>query len=560
MYQGECSMSRIKFSPLYSVLSGSTLTYVGAIPAPMKKEMERTLQEGEKLFEMRKINMSKKEIYMLAHGRNFELEAISSWFELFPPTNPPASLLEYFDIGIFSIRDKLPRDYYCLERGGIMYCLGYFTELQALILSGHLKGKCYKFNPIPEHIDLGNSDGKFDPMDVILKLFADFYNSQEEKDQNKKQIPTKSEMRKVRDYQRRCLILDKIIENEKNGSKHSQRYIAKICDASVGLVNKIANAYRARPNLSYADLGEKPRGPKPNPYSKIPKEIFDELVQVLQTFGPYDVGIQAYSWRASKILDYLEGKGIHVSLAYFYKFCQKMGLTSKAATRKNPKQDDEAVDYFTTEGFREIVKRAIKENREVVFSDETAIMLDSHLRGYSLRNTPSICSYNQSMGHSTHSLCTFIGLNGFFITFMHEGSLTTEDFLYYIEKIMKKNPRKKFLFILDNAKIHASKEAYEWYLDHEKFCLVRFIPQYAPKLNVVEYFNNLLKDELKDMRGLKNEEIVRNAARICKEYNDKAADRVEKINSLFLKEECSYAKKIYDEVYNELALNGEANA
>ena len=561
-------MSCAQVAPLYAVRSGSTVTFVGPMALETAYAMNRTLHGGEKLFTVKSIDFSYKQLFEIA---SFEKNFSSK-----------SSVIDFPDS--LNINDPIIScgnltDCYCIEYKGVMQVLGYCSEDIARLIAQHFHTEYYKFDPNPQHIDLGDNFGTYDLINEILRLYLNgsTQSNREEttnirkKTKNKKNdydpnavkktiVPTKSEIRMINDFQRRCRVLDLIRDDDIVGHGYSQRTMAKMTNASVGLVNKIMALYRENPNLTYDDLGEKPRGPKPNPYSKITKDEFDELVEVLQTKGPMDVGIESCAWKAADVITYLEQKNIHVSLSYFYKFCQKVGLTSKAATRKNPRQDDKKVDFFVTEGFREIAKLALEENREVVSVDEMGLMVDHKLRGYSLRNTPTICSYDPSMEHSTHSICTFIGLNGFFRTFIYEGSLTTEGFIEFLEIIKEKYKGKKFLFIMDNAKIHASKEAYNWYLENEKFCLVRFLPPYAPKLNVVEFFNNLFKQDLRTNCTTQKNSIVERAYLLCDKYNAKGSVEIAKINSLFSKKECSYIKKIYDEVYNELKLNSAANA
>ena len=116
---------------------------------------------------------------------------------------------------------------------------------------------------------------------------------------------------------------------------------------------------------------------------------------------------------------------------------------------------------------------------------------------------------------------------------------------------------------MDNAKIHASQEAYDWYLENEKFCLLRFLPPYAPKLNLVESFNNLFKQDLRTKCTTQKNSIVEKSYLLCDKYNPRESLAMEKINSLFFKKECRlyrYLKKIYDDVCNELKLKSAANA
>lgn len=349
-------------------------------------------------------------------------------------------------------------------------------------------------------------------------------------------------------FEKRCRILAIIKRNEIEGMGLYQYQIAKMAHASTGLVSEIYTLYKCNNNLTEDDLWWSSLGRKPNNFSKISEEIYNELCELLNTKGPMEVGIPAFSWTAKAIIHFLKRYDINVTPSYIYRFCRKLHLTSKFATRKNPKQDDEKVLIFTTEGFKSICEIAKEERREIIFVDQCHVEVHHRFTGYSLANTPTICSYDASLAHSCLSICSFIGVNGYFRSFTIQGSFNSENLIKCLNTIKNENKGKKFIFIMDNSPVHTSNESFIWYMLHEKFCKVYYLPPYSPKLNVVEFYNNIFKTELKEIGLMTNSEMLERAESIVKKYNSNSTVTKDKILSLFSKKECSYIKTIYLQV------------
>ena len=100
---------------------------------------------------------------------------------------------------------------------------------------------------------------------------------------------------------------------------------------------------------------------------------------------------------------------------------------------------------------------------------------------------------------------------------------------------------------MDNSPVHTSYETLGWLMQNKKFFKYDFLPRYCPRMNVVEFFNNIIKNKLKKNGRIKIKEVINTVDELCKQYNSRSKEVVEEIKSLFLKEECSYIKTIYDE-------------
>ena len=281
----------------------------------------------------------------------------------------------------------------------------------------------------------------------------------------------------------KCLILDYL-----RYSDLKQCEIAKLLGVDPKTVRTIQKKLVENPNLTYDDLVEKQHGPQKNDFTKI-SEASWKAFEVACKSLPRDFGLPYAGWGTKAICDYFRKvHGIKVTRAYLRYYLRKRNYTCKVGQRKNPKKDQEKVDRFLAIDYEQALKEA-KENGEcVVFEDEMYVQQGYGNGSYSLCNTRSVTSYNQSAKHTNHSLITFIGIDGFFEIFIVEEAIDSGWMLFHLKKIKNKYPEKKFLIFMDNCSIHKSKDIRTW-LNRKNggkgFIRIAYLPEYCPDMNVV---------------------------------------------------------------------------
>ena len=367
----------------------------------------------------------------------------------------------------------------------------------------------------------------------------------------------KSTVNRVLRWKKRCNILDCIIDNAINAFGKTQKQIASETEASIGLVNKINSWYVYDNNITHDDLWENIRGKKPNTFKVIPCDVYQELCQLMCTKSPVEVGLNFFSWSACAIYFYLKTKNLNVKLSYIYDWCRRVGLSSKFASRKNAKENINEIEYFINEKYPEICRQALVNNTLILFLDECHVAIDHHFEGYSPINTDTIGAYDTSLEHSSYTIVTFMGLNGFIRIFHIKGTFDSGKLTDCLTDLKKELKGKNIHIIMDNSPIHTSYESFGGFADNCNQFQFDFLPRYCPRMNPVEFFNNIYKKELKKNSVLAEAQVVNKSKNICNKYNS-ADDRVkEEIQCLFLKEECAYSSNIYDEMCVTF-LNGSA--
>ena len=555
----------------YGTLEGGIVFSLGLMTKDMAREMSSYSKDRKSL---RRIDLSsfpegKSKSFFECFSPYADIDCHATIFNRYVHTHcydkkVYDSIWENFGLNFHECNDNLTvskiftqnNEFYCCIYHNTYKLIGYMTREDAeriAIENGCNKNEVYVLDNLYELSEEFNDYCEFDPVSelYILNLEKNGYKVNED-------MPNKMMSQYAIDiYKKRCRILALIKYNDIFGLGLCQYEIAKQTNSSTGLVSKINTLYSYNNQIDCRDLWWSDLGRKPQKFNRISEDVFNELCELFSTKGPLELNIPFRSWSAKAILYFLKLRNIDVPLSYIYRFCKKTHLTSKFGTRKNPKQDDSKVLIFTTEGFKRICEVSKNENREIVFIDQCHIQIDHRSKGYSLVNTPTICSYDQSLAHSNYTICTFIGINGFFKSIMIKGAFTSEKLIDCLLTIRRENKNKKFCFIMDNSPVHTSLEACNWYFSNKKFCSVYYLPPYAPKLNVVEFWNNVFKEELKKSGVITNQEMVEFAEQCINRYNSKSDTESKIIKALFLKKECSYIKTIYDQVNNESDLHNE---
>ena len=371
----------------------------------------------------------------------------------------------------------------------------------------------------------------------LMKRFDSFINQANDES---KHIPNMKVVRMVQRWMIRCKTLNLVKKNDVECLGLTQREMADQLNVSTYMVNLISQLYNFNNNIKHVDLWEKKRGPKVGIGNKISKELLLKIIDIIENIGPIEKEINSFAWSASAIVELLKKEGVDVNEKYIYYLFRKLHITSKFMTRKNPKQCDSLVAHYKSSIIREVLKNAKKDGYTILYCDECHIQISHRTKGYAMANNRSIGSYDPRVGHSNYSICTFIGLDGFIRVFIIEGTFNSDKFIECLEQLKKENPNKKFHIIMDNSPVHQSTQSMAWLLTHKKFYTFSFLPPYAPKLNVVEFFNNTFKQELKEDAVLNTSSMIKRAYDICDKYNSNTEEIKDKIKSLYNNKECNY--------------------
>ena len=142
--------------------------------------------------------------------------------------------------------------------------------------------------------------------------------------------------------------------------------------------------------------------------------------------------------------------------------------------------------------FIKTISRLLKLDYELVFLDESKIELNNdHLRCWRKKNETI---YFNNGGNSKLNIIMAIGKDKVYSIKMNKENTSTEiyiDFLKQLNEELKKEQKKKFVIILDNLKVHKTKEAISYCIS-QKMNLLFNIP-YQSVFNTIELCFRVIK-------------------------------------------------------------------
>jgi transposase len=210
-------------------------------------------------------------------------------------------------------------------------------------------------------------------------------------------------------------------------------------------------------------------------------------------------------------------------------YLRRWGFTPQRPAKSSYKQSSEAVARWITEDYPKISQVCKSEKGEIHWLDETGIRSDDYGgRSYSPRgDTPVRKVSGQRFSTNMISTVTNQGKLRFML---YDETLTGKVLVTFLGRLIRESKGKKIFLILDNHRVHNSKAVREWIdkknEDHnreaEKLGQVRkkaplielfFLPTYAPQYNPTEYFNNDIKEKLRQGKTAKNKEELKKSTR-----------------------------------------------
>jgi transposase len=95
---------------------------------------------------------------------------------------------------------------------------------------------------------------------------------------------------------------------------------------------------------------------------------------------------------------------------------------------------------------------------------------------------------------------------------MYRETMTSTLLIKYMSRLVKDAGRKVFL-ILDNLRVHHSKQVKKWLVDHKEELEVFYLPSYSPERNPDEYLNGNLKTKVHSGQLARSQKSIENKVR-----------------------------------------------
>lgn len=172
-------------------------------------------------------------------------------------------------------------------------------------------------------------------------------------------------------------------------------------------------------------------------------------------------------------------------------YLKRWGFTPQRPVRRAYERNPKAVRKWLDETYPAIHKRAIKEDGEIHWGDETGLRSDDvNGRGYSPRGVTPVRPC-KGTPEKVNMISTVTNLGR--VRFMfYEGGFNADLLIDFMTRLMRET-RKKIFLILDNLRVHHAKKVRAWLEERKDRIEVFYLPSYSPNLNPDEYLNNDLK-------------------------------------------------------------------
>lgn len=208
--------------------------------------------------------------------------------------------------------------------------------------------------------------------------------------------------------------------------------------------------------------------------------------------SPERLGMPHALWTRRAVRDLIRHEyGIDLAERTVGQYLRRWGYTSKRPARHARQQDPDEVEAWLLETYPAIEEQAVRENAEILWTDEVGVAADQH-PGYGYARQGERATMEVPKPHIRVNQISAISNEGTVRFMTYRGALNAAVFLLFLQKLVAAASR-KILLIADRLQAHKTPEVLAWLEEHKDRIEVFYLPAYAPEMNPVEYLNNDMK-------------------------------------------------------------------
>ena len=278
-----------------------------------------------------------------------------------------------------------------------------------------------------------------------------------------------------------------IIRLSRKGMENEK--IAEILDVSLRHVQNTKKQYE---DGGIEAIKPKQRGRRQGEKRTLTPAQESEIQTIIVDKTPEQLRFKECMWSRKNISELIRQKyGIAIPESTLGVYLARWGFSVQRPTKRAYKQDEEKVKSWVESEFPGISERAKTENAEIYFGDETGLQNQSTcLRGYApIGKTPVV---NTEAKHIKINMLSAISNRGKLRFMLYKDSMNADKLIDFMRRLVHDSKKKVFL-ILDNLRVHHSRNVRAWLLEHRDEIEVFYLPPYAPQYNPDELLNSDLK-------------------------------------------------------------------
>jgi len=302
--------------------------------------------------------------------------------------------------------------------------------------------------------------------------------------------------------------------------------------------NTVRNAIKTAEEQGLQALKPKATGRAIGQHRRLSAEQEMHIQRLICKNRPEQLKLSFSLWTRGAVVLLVQQKfGIELPIRTMGEYLKRWGFTPQKPIKRAYEQRPEAVKQWMEGEYPAIAQRARKENAEIHWGDETAVVnTDVRGRGYQPKGQPPV-AYAVGGTRYKLSMISTVTNQGKTRWMIIDEAFNSDRLIEFLDALIKDVDKKIFL-ILDNLRVHHSKPVRAWLVEHKDKIEVFYLPSYSPELNPDERLNADLKYAL----GSRIQVRTRNKLRTATEnHMNMLSENPDRVRSYFNDPKVKYA-------------------
>jgi len=220
-----------------------------------------------------------------------------------------------------------------------------------------------------------------------------------------------------------------------------------------------------------------------------------KIQQLIQDRTPDQLKLSYALWTRQAVSELVEAVyGVKLTVRNTGKYLKRWGFTPQRPLKKAYEQSPAAVAKWVNEEYPKIASAAKTEGAEIHWGDETGLRSDDvRGRGYAPKGKTPVVLANAN--RSKLSVISTVTNKGQMRWKVFSGALNARVLIGFMKRLVHGRQKRVFL-ILDNLRVHHSKQVKKWLAENADKIQVFYLPSYSPELNPDELLNADLKQQV----------------------------------------------------------------
>ena len=297
--------------------------------------------------------------------------------------------------------------------------------------------------------------------------------------------------------------------------------VKEICEIT-GLADKtVRMTFEAYDAGGIEAIKPKKRGRKTGEKRTLSAEQEHEIITLLVDHDPAQLKLKGCMWTRDSVKELIKQKyGITMPNRTVGEYLHRWGFTVQRPAKREANQKPEQVEAWLKEEYPEIHRKAKAEHAEIFWGDETAVQnVANYARGYAPKGQTPVVKIQAKKMHI--NMISAISNRGELRFLLYSEAINSERLIGFMEALIKTANGRKVYFILDNLRVHHSKQVSQWVDDHKDKIALFHLPPYSPEYNPDEYLNNDLKQSIGSQAMVQNiQELEDNTSAFMNRLSD----------------------------------------